>query len=384
MKETRFKQTEIGLIPEDWSLTSIGSIGEICMCKRVLKEQTSETGDIPFFKIGTFGQVPDAFISRALYCRLKKKYNYPQKGDLLLSAAGTIGRVVVYDGKDAYFQDSNIIWLSHKEDKVRNGFLRYWYLTAKWVTEEGGIVSRLYNDNFKAMQLALPPISEQRKIAETLGDMDALIAELDKLIAKKRLIKQGTMQQLLTGRTRLKGFNEPWKKENLQCLGTFRSGDFTQPENIFEGYLPNLYPCYGGNGLRGFTPFFNHQGKYILVGRVGALCGNVHLISGRFQATEHALVFENLIEISDEWLSFLLTYIELGQYAIGNAQPVLTQANLGKIRIPIPTLAEQRAIASILTDIDTEISELEKKKAKYEKLKQGMMQQLLTGRIRLI
>lgn len=114
------KQTEIGLIPEDWEVKSLGEIGEPCMCKRILKEQTSPTGDIPFYKIGTFGGIPDAYISRELFEQYKEQYNYPKKGTLLLSAAGTIGRVVVFDGKDSYFQDSNIVWIDNDETKVTN------------------------------------------------------------------------------------------------------------------------------------------------------------------------------------------------------------------------------------------------------------------------
>lgn len=112
------KQTEIGLIPDDWEVKRLGEIGEPCMCKRILKEQTSPTGDIPFYKIGTFGGIPDAYISRELFEQYKEQYNYPKKGTLLLSAAGTIGRVVVFDGKDSYFQDSNIVMMKQKSRMI--------------------------------------------------------------------------------------------------------------------------------------------------------------------------------------------------------------------------------------------------------------------------
>lgn len=93
------------------------------MCKRIFKDQTSPYGDVPFYKIGTFGEVPDAYISSMLYEEYKQKYPYPRKGEVLISAAGTIGKAVVYNGEQAYFQDSNIVWVSNDETKVKNSFL---------------------------------------------------------------------------------------------------------------------------------------------------------------------------------------------------------------------------------------------------------------------
>jgi len=108
-----YMQTEVGVIPEDWEVKTLGEIGEVRMCKRVLKYQTREHGDVPFYKIGTFGGVADAFISRALFEEFKRKYSFPKKGDVLISAAGTIGRAVVYDGAPSYFQYSNIVWIEN-------------------------------------------------------------------------------------------------------------------------------------------------------------------------------------------------------------------------------------------------------------------------------
>ena len=194
--------------PEDWEVYSIGQIGEPLMCKRILKEQTNESGDVPFYKIGTFGRKADAYISRGLFEEFRSRYSYPKRGDVLISAAGTIGRLVVFDGQEAYFQDSNIIWLDNDETKVLNQYLYLAFQNMKWQTEDGGIVSRLYNNNFKAMQLHLPPLPEQRRIAAALGDMDKLIDNLSKRIEKKKAIKQGAMQELLTGKKRLLGFSK--------------------------------------------------------------------------------------------------------------------------------------------------------------------------------
>ena len=199
-----YKMTELGLIPSDWEETYLGNIGPVKMCKRVMKYQTSEKGDIPFYKIGTFGKSPDAYISKDLYHYLKNKYSFPQKGTVLISAAGTIGRTVVYDGKDAFFQDSNIVWLENDESVLTNQYLYYLYQVVEWKTENGGAVSRLYNDNFKITPIAIPSSkAEQTAIANVLSDVDTEISALETKLAKYRTLKTGMMQQLLTGKVRL-------------------------------------------------------------------------------------------------------------------------------------------------------------------------------------
>ena len=109
---------------EDWESHKLGDLGSVAMCRRIFKEQTTEVGEIPFYKIGTFGSYADAYISRELFEEYKSKYPYPQTGDILISASGSIGRTVEYTGKDEYFQDSNIVWLMH-DDRLENSFLKY-------------------------------------------------------------------------------------------------------------------------------------------------------------------------------------------------------------------------------------------------------------------
>lgn len=164
------------IVSVEWK--KLGEIGKVQMCKRILKEQTSSTGDIPFFKIGTFGKNADAFISKDLFEEYKAKYSYPQKGDILISAAGTIGRTIVFDGQPAYFQDSNIVWLRHDESIVLNSFLRYCYELSPWFVSTGGTIARLYNDNILNAVIPVPPIEEQRKIVDLLDRFNALTTDL--------------------------------------------------------------------------------------------------------------------------------------------------------------------------------------------------------------
>lgn len=156
---------------------NLGEIGRVCMCKRVMKNETTAIGEIPFYKIGTFGGHPDAYISLSLYENYRTNFSFPKKGDILISASGTIGRTVIYDGTPAYFQDSNIVWVDNNEKVVSNKFLFHFYKIVKWKTD-GGTISRLYNDNLSKTRIPIPPISEQERIVAILDKFDALVNDI--------------------------------------------------------------------------------------------------------------------------------------------------------------------------------------------------------------
>lgn len=157
---------------------SLGDIGPICMCKRILKSQTNTVEGVPFYKIGTFGKKADAYISKETFDEYRSKYSFPKKGDVLISAAGTIGRTVVYDGKPAYFQDSNIVWIDNNESVVLNSYLRYCYELKPWKASEGGTIPRLYNDNIAKAVIAVPSIEEQKRVVSILDRFDAICNDL--------------------------------------------------------------------------------------------------------------------------------------------------------------------------------------------------------------
>ncbi len=157
----------------------LGDIGKVSMCKRIMKSETSTVGDVPFFKIGTFGKQPDAYISREKFEEYKATYSYPNKGDILISASGTIGRTVVFDGKDAYYQDSNIVWIANDESIVLNRYLYYYYQLQPWNASTGGTIARLYNDNISKSKISVPPIQEQKRIVSILDKFYALCNDLN-------------------------------------------------------------------------------------------------------------------------------------------------------------------------------------------------------------
>lgn len=181
-----------------WEQRKFGDLGSVAMCKRIFKEQTAPEGEIPFYKIGTFGDQPDAFISRELFEEYKEKFQYPEVGDMLISASGTIGRTVEYNGEDAYFQDSNIVWFKHDE-RIDNSFLKCIYTLVKWSGIEGSTIKRLYNDNFLKTEFCMPSVSEQKGIGTYFRHLDRLITlhqhKCDQLKEVKRFMLQNMFPQ---------------------------------------------------------------------------------------------------------------------------------------------------------------------------------------------
>ena len=156
----------------------ISDVGKICMCKRIMKSETSDQGDIPFYKIGTFGGLANAYISRETFEKYKSMYSYPKKGDILISAAGTIGRTVIYNGEPAYYQDSNIVWVDNNEKIVLNKYLYYCYQLNPWTVSTGGTIARLYNDNLANAAICVPSIAEQAKIVSILDRFNSLCNDI--------------------------------------------------------------------------------------------------------------------------------------------------------------------------------------------------------------
>lgn len=188
---------------DSWEQHKLGELGTVQTCKRIFKEQTSEYGDIPFFKNGTIGLEPDSYISREVYEEFRRLYPYPEPGDTLISVVGSIGRTAEYTGKDEYFQDSNVVWLK-TEGSINKKFLKISYQVIKWLIE-GSTVKHLYNDNILRSEIVMPPSQkEQAKIAAYFEMFDHLITLHQHELEEMEKMKKVLMQQLLTGKVRVK------------------------------------------------------------------------------------------------------------------------------------------------------------------------------------
>jgi restriction endonuclease S subunit len=216
-----------------WNEMKLGEIGEVKMCRRIFNNETSPIGEIPFFKIGSFGKEADAFVSKELYLEYRKKFSFPKKGDILISAAGTIGRTVVYKGDDAYFQDSNIVWIDNDNTNISNEFLYYILQIVKYNTE-GGTIQRLYNNILKSTKFSAPTISEQKKISDFLSLIDQRIEAQNKIIEELNVLKATIAKKIFSQELRFKEFTNEWSSESLGRVCDFHKGSPLSKNDIVK------------------------------------------------------------------------------------------------------------------------------------------------------
>ncbi len=365
--------------PLNWQRVRLGDIGKPCMCKRVMKHQTTRYGEIPFYKIGTFGNTADAFISKKLFLEYKTKYSFPKKGDILISASGTIGRAVIYDGKPAYFQDSNIVWIDNDETLVKNDFLFYAYSNVKWNTEHTTIL-RLYNDNFRNTLIPLPPLNEQIAIANILSALDRYLYTLDALILKKESVKKALSFELLSQRKRLKGFNQAWQKVKLGDIANYLTSNLSVEQITQQGKIK----VYDVNNFIGYTDTtFISDKPYISIVKDGSV-GRVRILPPKTNilSTMGALIANH--KTTTEFLFYLLSNFDFKNFTSGSIIPHIYFKDYKEKTIFLPPLNEQAAIANILSALDHEIISLKNKKRQFENIKKALNHDLMSAKIRIL
>lgn len=377
----RFKADDGSDFP-DWDEMTLGDVGSVAMCKRVFKEQTFEVGDVPFFKIGTFGGAPDAYISQSLFDELKSKYAYPKVGTILLSASGTIGRQVEYEGEDAYYQDSNIVWLEH-DDTVLDSYLKQFYSVVKWQGLEGSTIKRLYNKTILDTLFYRPSLPEQRKIADFLSAVDAVIAAQQAEVDAWEQRKKGVMQKLFSQEVRFKaddGSEFPdWTKTRLNKLCEYGTNRGTGRNYIGT---ENLLKDFGGvaveNGENEGTGSLYEPGdtlmsnirpylKKVWTADCEGACSTDVLV---FHPTNVVPDFLHYVIASDAFVAYVMSA------AKGSKMPRGDKAHIMQMPVFAPDKDEQRKIADCLASIDEVIRKSKDELAKWQELKKGLFQQM--------
>lgn len=392
-----YKNTEIGVIPEDWDVKSLGSLFEITSSKRVFQSEWKKSG-IPFYRARELAilsekgvVVNDLYIDIKQYQLYKKQFGVPVVGDMLVTGVGTLGKVyVIQSNREFYFKDGNIIWFKIKE-AINSEFLKQLFstvLVTKQIDDASGktTVGTYTINGAKHTSIPFPPKPEQNAIATALSDADALIYATEKLIAKKKAIKQGAMQELLKPK-------EGWEEKALGEVAEINMGQ--SPDSRFYNNEHKGLPLIQGNAdikdrmqvVRFWTENTTktcNEGDLIMtvrapVGLVGIAkhksCIGRGICSIKSKSINKLFLYHLLVFNEEHWKE-----TEQGS--------TFTSANFLQIFnfiISFPkSKSEQTRIATILSDMDTEISLLEQKLEKQKQIKQGMMQNLLTGKIRLL
>ena len=246
-EKTLVPQIRFAGFTDPWEQRKLGEFGSVAMCKRIYKEQTSEQGDVPFFKIGTFGANPDAFISNELFEDFKCIYPYPTPGTLLISAAGSIGRVVEYQGEKAYFQDSNIVWLEH-DHRLNDAFLKPLYSRIEWGLE-GSTIKRLYNKDLLSAEVTVPGGREQKEIGQFFAKLDNLITLHQRKYDKLCVLKKSMLDKMfpkggsLYPEIRFAGFTDPWEQRKLGELFEESDERASDREILSVSVANGIYPA---------------------------------------------------------------------------------------------------------------------------------------------
>ena len=389
-----YKQTEVGIIPQDWDIDYIGNIAQINTGGRNTQDRI-EDGLYPFFVRSQ---------------KVEHIDTYSFDGEAVLTAGDGVGTGKVFHYINGKFDVHQRVYRITNFSERVNGYYFYLYFSNHFYNRIMQMTAKSSVDSVRMemiakMLITIPPITEQEAIATALSDADALIEALEALIAKKRQVKQGTMQELLSGKKRLPESSGEWEMKMLGELGQFRGG---------SGFPTR----YQGN-LDGDFPFFkvsdmNNEGNSIfMINANNWITESVRKEMGANTFPKHTIIFakigaaiflerkkilaqESCIDNNVmgfvlegdkayfKFIHYLFLNIQLGKLVNTTALPSLNGNEIAELAFGIPSIPEQTAIAEILSDMDAEIATLETKLAKARQVKQGMMSELLTGRIRLI
>jgi type I restriction enzyme S subunit len=374
-----------------WPQHDLGGIAVILKGKGISKADIDPTGSLACIRYGElytrYGETIREAVSRTnvpsgeLFLSKPNDVIIPSSGETKIDIAKASCVLV---GDIALGGDLNVI-----RSRLNGTFLSYFLNGPKRIdiakVAQGDTVVHLYPHQLEALQIAVPSSNEQHKIASCLRSLDELIGAQGRKVDALRTHKKGLMQQLFPRegetqpRLRFPDFQNDgdWTETTIGSICRLKAGEFVPASDIKDEFQDGLYPCYGGNGLRGYVPSSTHKGLYVLIGRQGALCGNVNLINGRFHATEHALVVTPDKEFAPEWLFYAFAELNLNRFSIGQAQPGLSVGVLNNLSIAVPCNAdEQQRIASCLSSLDELITAETQKLEALKIHKKGLMQQL--------
>lgn len=370
-----YKQTELGLIPADWEIITLGQVAPLQRGFDLPNAQLKK-GNFPVVYSNGIGNHHISFMCKG--------------PGVITGRSGTIGRVHYIEQN--YWPHNTSLWVTNFNNNYPK-FIYYLYIYLKLERfGSGSGVPTLNRNDVHEYKIALPPLPEQRAIADALRAVDDLLTSLDQLIAKKQAIKQAAMQQLLTGQTRLPRFatHQPprptelgplpsdWEVKKLGKILKVRHGKSQKGLERADGE----FSIYGTGGEMGRTNHFIYDQPSVLIGRKGTI-DKPRYIDKPFWTIDTLFYTEIFTQVDPLFVFYKFQMIDWRNYNEASGVPSLNASTIENILISSPLLAEQQAIAEVLGGMDADIEAVQAQRAKTEAIKQGMMQELLTGRTRL-
>jgi type I restriction enzyme S subunit len=404
-----YKQTEIGIIPEDWDTKKLGEIGE-CIIGLTYKPSDVQTDGLLVLRSSNVGDGRLKFEDNVFVDVEVPERLIVRKNDVLIcvrnGSRNLIGKCALIDEKTAGMTFGAFMSVFRTE---YGKFVFYQFqsdIIKKQISENiGATINQITNKDLNSFEIPFPRNQvEQQAIAAALSDVDSLLTALDSLIAKKRLIKQGAMQELLTGKRRLPGFSSKWSEVSLSSIGKFSKGRGIKKDETTSDGIPcirygEIY-IHHNDYIRKFYSFISpeiakqsqriNKGDLLFTGSGETAEGIGKCVA--FLGNEEAYAGGDVVifipsKQNSLYLGYLMNHASIvtqkARMAQGDAIVHISAQKLGQLNLNLPTIEEQTAIAKILSDMDAEITALESRREKTRLLKQGMMSELLTGRIRL-
>ena len=385
-----YKQTEMGVLPADWEARPLGDY---------VRFRTGPFGSALHKSDYTHGGVPvinpmhivdgnlsptESMTVTESAARALADFRV-RENDILIGRRGDMGRCAVVKASQSGWLCGTGSMIVRCGEGIDPSFLQRVLSSSRAIAaiESASVGSTMINLNqgtLSVLLIQIPPLPEQRAIAAALSDVSALLSALDQFIAKKRDLKQAAMQQLLTGQTRLPGFSETWETRRLGEVAHLQRGFDLPNSQLKSGPHPVVY----SNGILNHHAAFQASGPGVVTGRSGTI-GKVTYVEEDYWPHNTSLWVTNFRGNIPKFVFYLFTVIGLGRFATGSGVPTLNRNDVHSFSVRVPRSAdEQAAIAAVLTDMDSELAGLEQRREKTRLIKQGMMQELLTGRTRLV
>ena len=356
----------------EWEKVTLGKTCNVLMCKRILASQTNAESGVPFYKIGTIGGVPDAYISKELFDMYKAKYNYPKKGEVMITCAGTVGKTMIFDGNDAYYQDSNIVWIDNPTNNIDNSFLYHYLSQIDWSKLNTTTIVRIYNDDLRQLKISYPSTEEQKKISHLLNLVNQRIATQIKIIEKLESLIRGIVQAHYSQcdcikQVRFSELGESFTTMNISKEDLSDDGN----ECILYGELFTTYGCVI-NDIKSRTHISTDKATISqsndLLFPASTTVDAMSLIAPSAICKVGVILGGDLFGIhvyknyNNKYLSYLINYIyksKLARYAQGSTIIHLHYSDIKNVMLLLPAIEEQNYLAHLMKGMEEKI-EIEK------------------------